>query len=221
MNMLEDTPWDAAVFGIHTAQIIEYSEAALNAVSRIPGHYTIKVDSLSDKRLLYEHGFYYCDTLIVPSCTAQKLVRIEHPDATVLRQAELDDLLPICHGAFVHGRFHRDFNLGKMGADLRYDNWLKQFHEKDAVYGLYWRNELAGFIAHDGSNLVLHALAESQRGRGRAKYWWSAVSSDLLAIGHDDVRSSISAANLSALNLYASLGFTFCQSMDVYHRLVK
>ena len=221
MNMLEDTPWDAAVFGIYTAQIIEYSEAALNAVSRIPGHYTIKVDPLSDKRLLHEHGFYYCDTLIVPSCTAQKLVRIEHPDATVLRQAEWDDLLPICHGAFVHGRFHRDFNLGKMGADLRYDNWLKQFHEKDAVYGLYWRNELAGFIAHDANNLVLHALAESQRGRGRAKYWWSAVSSDLLAMGHDDVRSSISVANLSALNLYASLGFSFCQSMDVYHRLIE
>ena len=107
-----------------------------------------------------------------------------------------------------------------MGADLRYDNWLKQFHEKDAVYGLYWRNELAGFIAHDANNLVLHALAESQRGRGRAKYWWSAVSSDLLAMGHDDVRSSISAANLSALNLYTSLGFTFCQSIDVYHRRI-
>ena len=221
MNMLEDTPWDAAVFGMYTAEIVEYSEATLKAVSRIPGHYTIKVDPLSDKHLLHEHGFYYCDTLIVPSCTAQKLVRIEHPDATILRQTEWEALLPICHGAFAHGRFHRDFNLEKTGADLRYDNWLQQFHGKDAVYGLYWRNELAGFIAHDANKLVLHALAESQRGRGRAKYWWSAVSSNLLAMGHDEVRSSISAANLSALNLYASLGFSFCQSMDVYHHLIE
>ena len=206
---------------MYTAEIVEYSEAALNAISRIPGHYTIKVDPLSDKHLLHEHGFYYCDTLIVPRCTAQKLVRIDHPDATILRQTEWEKLLPICHGAFAHGRYHRDFNLGKTGADLRYDNWLRQFHEMDAVYGLYWINELVGFIAHDANKLVLQALAESQRGRGRAKYWWSAVSSDLLATGHDDVRSSISAANLSALNLYASLGFSFCQSMDVYHRLIE
>lgn len=220
MNMIKDTPWDAAVFGMYTAEILEYSEAALQAVSRIPGHYTIKVDPLSNKHLLHEHGFYYCDTLVVPSCTSQKLVQIEHPDATFRKQIAWEDLLPICHVAFAHGRFHRDFNLEKWSADLRYDQWLKQFHGKEAVYGLYWRDELAGFIAHDANNLVLHALAERQRGRGRAKYWWSAVSSDLLAKGHDDVRSSVSAANLSALNLYASLGFTFHQSMDVYHRLV-
>lgn len=221
MSMIKDTPWDAAAFGMHTAEIVEYSEAALKEASRIPGHYTIKVDPLADKRLLHEHGFYYCDTLIEPCCTAQKLARIEHPDAMISRHTEWESLLRICHGAFAHGRFHRDFNLEKANADLRYDNWLRQLYEKNAVYGLYWRDELAGFIAYDANKLVLHALAENQRGRGRAKYWWSAVSSELLATGHGEVRSSISAANLAALNLYASLGFSFCHSLDVYHRLIK
>lgn len=221
MNAINESPWDTVAFGIHAAEIVEYSEVALNQASRVPGHYSIKVDPLADKRLLHEHGFYYCDTLIEPSCTAQALVRIEHPDTTISTNTEWEALLPICHGAFVYGQFHRDFHIEKAYADLRYDNWLWQLYEKQSVYGLYWRNELAGFIAHDANKLVLHALIENQRGRGRAKYWWSAVSGELLTAGHREVKSSISAANLAALNLYASLGFSFCQSFDVYHRLVE
>lgn len=221
MSMIKETPWDAAAFDVYTAEIVEYGNAALDQASRTRGHYAIKVDPLADKRLLHQHGFYYCDTLIETRCTAQKLIRIENPDATISKQAGWEALLSICHGAFAHGRFHRDFNLDKARADLRYDNWLRQLYEKDAVYGLYWRDELAGFIAHDASKLVLHALAENQRGQGRAKYWWSAASSELFTAGHAEVNSSISAANLAALNLYASLGFSFCQSVDVYHRLIE
>lgn len=221
MNMIKDTHWDAAAFGMHAAEIVEYSEAALRQATQTPGHYTIKVDPLADKRLLHEHGFYYCDTLIEPYCTAQSLKLVEHPDATISRQADRATLLAICHGAFTHGRFHRDFNLDKARADLRYGNWLRQLYENGAVYGLFWRGELAGFIAHTDNNLVLHAVDESHRGKGLAKYWWSAVSAEILAAGHAEVKSSISAANLATLNLYASLGFSFRRPLDVYHRLVE
>lgn len=221
MSMIKDTPWDAAAFGMHTAEIVEYSEAALQQAVQAPGHYTIKIDPLADKQLLHKYGFYYCDRLLEPFCTSQKLKPVLHPDATISKQARWEALLPICHGVFIHGRFHRDFNLDKTRADFRYDNWLRQLHEKDAVYGLHWQGELAGFIAHADANLVLHAVAESQRGKGRAKYWWSAVSAELFAAGHTEVKSSISAANLAVLNLYASLGYSFRHPLDVYHRLVK
>lgn len=221
VSAIKDTPWDTAAFGMHTAEIVEYSDAVLRQALKTPGHYTIKVDPLADKRLLHEYGFYYCDTLIEPNCVAQELKRIAHPDATISMHAGWEALLAIGHGAFTHGRFHRDFNLDKARADLRYDNWLRQLYGKQQVYGLFWRNELAGFIAHDGNNLVLHAVAESQRGKGLAKYWWSAVSAELLAAGHAEVKSSISAANLAVLNLYASLGFSFRHPLDVYHRLVE
>lgn len=221
MSMIRETPWDAAAFGMHTAEIVEYSDEALRHAAQIPGHYTIKVDPLADKRLLHEHGFYYCDTLIEPYCTAQRLKRVAHPDAKVSQHLEWAELLPICHGAFAHGRFHRDFNLDKARADLRYDNWLRQLYEKDVVYGLFWCDELAGFIAHTDNNLVLHAVAESHRGKGLAKYWWNAVSAELFAAGHVEVKSSISAANLAGLNLYASLGFSFRHPLDVYHRLFE
>jgi acetyltransferase (GNAT) family protein len=220
-GVIKDTPWDAAAFGLYTAEIVEYTPAALQQVMQVPGHYAIKVDPLASKRWLHERGFYYCDTLLEPYCTAVKLKNFIHPDATITKDVNWQALLPICHGAFAHGRFHRDFNLDTAGADIRYNNWLQQLYDQQAVYGLYWRDELAGFIAHAGGSLVLHAVAESYRGKRLAKYWWSAVCSELLATGHAEVTSSISAVNLAVLNLYASLGFSFRNPMDVYHLVVK
>lgn len=220
-KLINDTPWDAAAFGLHTAEIAEYTAAALHQASRTPGHYTIKVNPLASKQMLHEHGFYYCDTLIEPHCAAENLKVSAHPDSAIGRHTDWQALLPICHGAFSHGRFHRDFNLDPAGADTRYDNWLRQLHQQHQVYGLFWRNELAGFIACSGNKLLLHAVADAYRGKGLAKYWWSAVCVELFGAGHTEVQSSISATNVAALNLYASLGFAFRNPVDVYHSLVK
>ncbi|MBI5591163.1 MAG: GNAT family N-acetyltransferase [Deltaproteobacteria bacterium] len=221
MPLIKPTPWDTAVFGQSTWELLEYSEASLQQAVQTPGHYNIKVDPLANKRLLYEYGFYYCDTLIEPHCNAARLRVARHPDATISKTVDAGQTLAICHGAFAYGRFHRDFNLPKISADLRYNNWLRQFLEMQQVYGLYWRNALAGFICYSGNNLVLHAVAEKYRGKGLSKYWWSAVCSELLTNGHDEVKSSISATNLAVINLYASLGFSFNNPQDIYHRLVS
>jgi len=221
-GLINDTPFDAAAFNMFTGELTEYSEAALRTVVTRPGHYTLKVGPLADSRLLHEYGFYYCDTLIEPWCGIADLrPSASHPEATITREANLPELLAICHGAFVHGRFHRDFNLPRASADLRYDNWLRQLYDQQCVYGLLWNNEPAGFIAYSGNSLVLHALADTHRGRGLAKHWWSAVCAELFATGHAEIKSSISAANVAAVNLYASMGFRFRNPLDVYHRLVK
>lgn len=221
MNVIKDTPWDTVAFGMHTAEITEYSAASLARAILMPGHYSIKINPLDDKRLLHGHGFYYCDTLIEPYCTTANFARVEHADASISTKIDLDMLLSISHGAFHYGRFHRDFAIDKERADLRYDNWLRQLYKQAAVYGLCWQGELQGFIACDSNNLILHAVAQAQRGKGRAKYWWSLVSEEILAAGHSEVRSSISAANLAAVNLYAGLGFSFRRAQDVYHKLVE
>lgn len=217
--LIKPTPWDTAAFGMPTWELTEYSEKALQQAMQTAGHYTLKVDPLADKRLLHEYGFYYCDTLIEPHCNAARLRAVQHPEATVSKDVDVEQVLAICHGAFTHGRFHRDFDLPKAAADLRYDSWLKQLLDAQQVYGLYWQGVLNGFIGHSGNNLVLHALAENCRGKGRSKYWWSVVCGELLRTGHQEVKSSISAANLAVLNLYASLGFSFKKPQDVYHRM--
>lgn len=219
IQLIKPTPWDSAVFGMPTGELLEYTEAALHQAMEVPGHYTIKVNPLENKRLLHEYGFYYCDTLIEPHCTGSRLRFVQHTDASISKSIEINDALAICHGAFAHGRFHRDFNLPQSAADLRYDNWLKQLMGDRQAYGLYWQGVLAGFIGYSGNNLLLHAIAEQQRGKGLAKFWWSAVCKELLEAGNGEVHSSVSVSNLAIVNLYASLGFSFKNPQDIYQRI--
>ena len=69
--------------------------------------------------------------------------------------------------------------------------------------------------------LALHAVAESHRGRGLARHLWTALCETLFAAGTQQVSSSISVANLAAVNLYAALGFKFRKPKDVYHCVIS
>ena len=217
---IERVPWDSAVLGCDAYELQSAAPGTL-AQARAPGHYTVRGDPLADKRILHEHGFYYCDTLIEPFCAARDFKLQPHPGASVSRDAALGPLLAICRGAFEQGRFHRDFNVERARADLRYENWLRTLHAAGKVYGLLWEDELAGFIAHEGGKLVLHALGVKHRGRGLARHLWSAVCADLARQGATELTSSISVTNLAALNLYASLGFRFRNPVAVYHRVIR
>ena len=229
--LLRPAPWDQAAFGLPAWELTEYSAEALAAADATPGHQTIKVDPLADKRALHERGFYYTDTLLETVATREQLRPLKPLDGhnmsvaarivSISREFDLDAALAICHGAFAHGRFHRDFQIGADGANLRYDNWLRQLAAAGQVYGLFAEGQLAGFIGYSGNTLVLHAVAPAFRGRGLAKYWWRQVISELFAAGHASVASSISASNMAVLNLYATQGFSFKHPQDIYHRIVK
>jgi ribosomal protein S18 acetylase RimI-like enzyme len=217
---IERVPWDSVALGCEAWELASAAPEIL-AQARAAGHYTVRVSPLADKRALHEHGFYYCDTLIEPYCAAREFKPQPHAAAGLNRNAALDPLLAICRGAFQQGRFHRDFNVESARADRRYENWLKTLHGAGKVYGLTWGGELAGFIAHEGGKLVLHALGPKHRGRGLARHLWSAVCADLARQEVSELTSSISATNLPALNLYASLGFRFRNAVDVYHRVIR
>ena len=84
--LIKATPWDTAAFGMPTWELAEYSEAALQQAAQTAGHHTIKVDPLAYKRLLHEHGFYYCDTLIEPHCKSARLRAVQHPERNHLQR---------------------------------------------------------------------------------------------------------------------------------------
>jgi ribosomal protein S18 acetylase RimI-like enzyme len=219
-KLIERTPWDCAALG---GDAFELAHAGPEVMERVkaPGHYTVKVDPLASAEILHRNGFYYCDTLIEPYCRAGEIRNSPHPSAGFDRHPPLESLLATCRDAFRHGRFHRDFNVERRLADLRYENWLRALRAADKVYGLTWAGEFAGFIAHEGGKLVLHALDEHHRGRGIAGHLWSVVCADLARGGVEELSSSISAANIPALNLYVSLGFRFRNPVDIYHRVIR
>lgn len=217
-DKIRRTPWDSAVFGLDTFEIQSISVEVLEYAVRIPGHYTVKVDPLSSKKLLHDYGFYYCDTLIEPFCTTERLVSYKHDNISISREVSINDLIDISHGAFSHGRFHRDFNLDRRHADIRYDNWLRELYNAGDCFGLLYEKEVAGFIGYKKNKIVLHALSGKYKGRGLAKYFWSTACEGLFALGYEEITSSVSASNVAVLNLYASLGFRFRNPLDVYHR---
>ena len=218
-KLIERVPWDCAALGRDAFELANAGPEAMALVGA-PGHYTVKVDPLESKLALHRNGFYYCDTLIEPYCASVELRSLPHASAGFDPRPSLEPLLAILRGAFRHGRFHRDFNVERRHADQRYENWLRALHAQGKVYGLAWGGELAGFIAHEGGKLVLHALGERHRGRGVAKYLWSAVCADLVSQGAQEITSSISVANIPALGLYAALGFRFRNPLDIYHRVI-
>ena len=86
---IKPVPWDGAAFGIDCYEIANPDQQSVAAALLRPGHYTAKVDPLADKRFLHEAGFYYCDTLIEPWCTADKLARFDDPQVTFSKTVAL------------------------------------------------------------------------------------------------------------------------------------
>lgn len=215
------TPWDSVVLGMPSFEIVDPSPKCFVVLADRPGHYTVKVDPLQDTRMLAESGFYYCDTLLEPWCERGRFTPSPHRFAQIVLRPAEDVIMRLCHGAFRHGRFHRDFNVGKSQADDRYDKWLLQLQGSNKVWGLAWESEVVGFFATDEAKAVLHAIAPEVRGRGIAKHLWTAAIMRMFEEGHDVVTSSVSAANVAVVNLYAALGFRFRNPVDVYHRIVR
>lgn len=218
--MIDFSPWDELAFGIRVGNLSDCSAATLNAVltEMERSVLCVKVKPLLDTRLLHEHGFYYCDTLLTPHTSLEHFKPILHPDATLGKPINIAPMLELAQSAFSHSRFHRDFNIPPALANLRFRNWLEQLIAHDSVYELSWQGAFAGFIGYQDNRLVLHAIAEPLRGQGLAKYWWSLAGLELLNNPERTLQSSVSASNLSVMNLYASLGFRLIDACDVYHR---
>lgn len=218
---IEKTPWDSKVFGLDTYEIRRLSKASLEGALKLKGHFTVKVDPLSSKKLLHAYGFYYCDTLIIPYCTPGRFRYFEHEDVSVMTDIDIAGLSAMSDYAFFHGRFHRDFNIDKHRADLRYAGWLKDLHKSGGVFALTLKGDVAGFFAFSENKILLHAINKKYKGKGLSKHLWSVACGELFGRGYDELTSSISASNAPAINLYCSLGFRFRDPLDVYHRYIE
>lgn len=219
MNKVIETPWDERALGYKTYEVATCDTETLNALKGLDGHFSIKVPPLVSKELLHKHGFYYCDTLLEPVCDRGGFTPVYEQFVSVKQVEQVDTLTPMCRNTFTYDRFHRDFNIDPEQADQRYVNWLYDIADSGGVLALYYKQELTGFFAYHDERILLHALKPSFRGRGMAKYFWSEACRYLFSLGYSSLSSSVSAANLPVVNLYHSLGFTFKEVVDVYHKV--
>lgn len=224
-SYIQPTEWDARALGVNTYEILYESDFQLRqTIDYIIqqdqfGHYTVKIDPLTPKKTLYDLGFYYCDTLIEPYCNRDQFTFHSREGIYVSETIQFETINQICKTAFHYDRFHRDFNLDEEKSSQRYCLWLKDLWEEKKVYSLMYFQDVAGFFAFSENRILLHALSDSFRGKGLAKYFWSFACQELFKLNYSELVSSISASNLAVFNLYASLGFKFRKPLDVYHWL--
>ena len=231
--MFEDiitTSWDSRAFGINTFEILYTSEINLQNIlerifqEKLLGHYTIKINPLTSKKIFHEFGFYYCDTLIEPYCSPERIVKYDKEGVDIsesVDREELNLLINMIYSTFTYDRFHRDFNINPHLADVRYDLWLQDLWKNKQVFTLRFSGRIAGFWAYSNNKILLHALSQEYRGKGLSKYFWSLACEKLFTKGHQELTSSISVSNLAVLNLYSSLGFRFRNAVDIYHLVVE
>jgi hypothetical protein len=222
------TPWDFRAFGINTFEIVYSSDVQLrNILEKIftqkwVGHYTVKIDPLVSKKELHDFGFYYCDTLLEPYCVLKNLAIYEKEGIEISESVDdIHQIITIIYDNFKYDRFHRDFNIEQCLGDLRYNLWLEDLCKTNQVFSLKLFGDLVGFWAYSNHQILLHALNKNYQGKGLSKYFWSLACQKLFAKGYQELTSSISASNVTVLNLYSSLGFKFRNPVDIYHFLLK
>ncbi|MFC7394939.1 GNAT family N-acetyltransferase [Scopulibacillus cellulosilyticus] len=213
------TPWDQRAFGIDTYEIRRVSEDILSSLDQVNGHFTVKISPLESKALLHQYGFYYCDTLIEPYGSYNRFQFYSEPAISINEEIDLEEIIDMCFDTFHFDRFHRDFHIDSKKADGRYANWLRDIYKNGNVFALRYRQTTAGFFACHDERILLHALHKDFRGKGLAKYFWSAACQYLYSFGYKELVSSVSAANTAIVNVYHHLGFSFRNPVDIYHRI--
>lgn len=216
---LRPTPWDKRTFKIDTFELTAAHEEALEETDEHEGHFTLKADPLDDPEPFIKHGFYYMDSLIEPVCDKENFRLITNEDITLSQNFRKDDILQIAEKVFVHGRFHRDFNVPDRLADIRYMRWTQDLIESNNLYAWLYNGELAGYFGFEENKVLLIGVNEAFQGRGLTKVCTSMNCQRLFDTGYDQLYTSISAANVASLNLFYSLGFKLKKTRDVYHKL--
>lgn len=218
-NHLKETPWDRRNFNIDTYQLTAATEDALQETVDKPGHFTLKVNPLNSPEILVKYGFYYMDTLIEPVCKKEDLRVFVREGISIATNYEPNEIIQIANEAFMHGRFHRDFNIPNSQADKRYVNWVNDLMEANQVFALLYEGQTAGFFAFEDDKVLLMGMKASFRSKGLAKAFVSQACLEQLKFGLEQLTTSISAANVASLNLFYALGFKLKNTVDVYHKM--
>jgi len=218
-SYLSPTPWDKRTFKIDTYQLTDASDQALKETNNIHGHFTLKVNPLKNPKNFIETGFYYMDSLIEPVCKKNDFQFFENNKVSLSQDYQKKEILQIAKDTFIHGRFHRDFNVPNSLADIRYMRWVEDLMEEKNLFALLYNGELAGFYGFDEDKVLLLGIKKEFQGMGLAKPFTSLGCKKQFEQGYSSLYTSISAANVASLNLFYSLGFKLKKTLDVYHKL--
>jgi ribosomal protein S18 acetylase RimI-like enzyme len=234
-------PWDSEVFGFPVAQVerFELGPDGDPAVLRDVAEWCVEKNvrlvscrldhlSLRESMALESLGFRFVEMVYQPVLDGlADVARPAHPIAVEpAGPRDLERIEEVAYEAFGTGRFVLDPRLDSDLGRRRYARWVRTSLESSgqSVLKAEIDGEVAGFFIVEerpDRSVYWHltAIAPAFQGRGVGRSLWLTMLERHRAAGATSVRTTISAHNPRAINLYARLGFTFGAPQMTFHWL--
>ena len=140
---------------------------------------------------------------------------VEHLESSMKSQ-----MLEISKETFSTDRFHMDPSCEKFVADHRIALWVEldllKNYQNYCTY-LMQNETLIGFNVWNKESMILAGISQDFTGRGLGKSLYVQTILDGMSKGLKEVSSSISLNNISVLNLYSKLGFSYREPKYILH----
>jgi len=234
-------PWDSGIFGYPVAQIDHLSldggdaageEAMASLKAWLDSHgvrlASCRLDSgaLRESMLLEAHGFRFVEMVYGPRLDPipADLAPDDELVVTAALEGDLPEIEAVAGTAFATGRHRLDWRLDPDASNDRYRQWVRSSFAggrqrvlKAAIGGA----TVGFFIVEERQDLGVYwhltAIAPGWQGRGIGKRLWRAMLRRHALDGRRRVETTISAHNVSVINLYARLGFRFAAPRMTLH----
>jgi RimJ/RimL family protein N-acetyltransferase len=237
---LSIVPWDSEIFGFPVAQIerivINRDGDHADAMRRLHSWFARKdvrlascrlaSDNLHESMLLEAHGFRFVEMVYRPTLSPIPLIECGSDDLVIAEAAmqDLPAIEAIAAGAFATSRFLIDWRLDPNVSNRRYRTWVRNSFEggQQRVLKATVLGAIVGFfvIEHRADRSTywhLTAIAPGWQGKGLGKRLWSAMVARHCAEGVERIETTISAHNVTVMNIYARLGFRFRAPQMTFH----
>lgn len=174
------------------------------------------------RNTLESFGFKMKEITHEISCKNIKYFNLKpNKKCSIKQDCKTVELLSIVDGLFKHGRFVEDPSIPTEKSNSRNLNWTLQILNDDTVIKkyLYYNDKPVGFMFYvsDENSVDLILGGVSERYQHLSYYFWEQI----FLINKDKrFRTSISASNLGALNLYLKFGFEVKKIKIGYHKKI-
>lgn len=228
--------WDSAFFGKKIARL--YAPEAFTNEAIFDNHCKtqafeqvqacIKSDDKNNALSLGNLGFELVDSKLTMSCNITNTHYKPDPDISISTEADIPQLLKICHGSFNHiSRYNWKGFLSQDHISAFYDTWLvngvRGKHD-DFCFHYQQNNKIVGFTtitARDKTvNIGIIAVAKESRGMGIADKLMDNVFAYATSHQLSSVTSVTQGKNTPTQHLYRKHGMEVSLSESWYYKII-
>jgi ribosomal protein S18 acetylase RimI-like enzyme len=233
-------PWDTEIFGFPVAQIRELE--ITNQLSAVKEYQKfqewldinrVQVAScrlphnrLRESMFLEIQGFRFVEMVLHPQIEGIQYLNIPKDSLmiTPVLESDLPVVQDIAERAFGYERYHVDPRLDPDLGNKRYGRWVKNslHHPSQRLLKIMEGPHIVALFiveSKDDQSAYWHltAISPQWQGQGYGQRVWYAMLRHHQESGQDAVMTTISARNISVLNLYAKLNFRFLSPDMTFH----